>query len=82
MFRSFKVTIEYTRTKDIVYVKELLRHKQRYYMLIYTHLVSFQENSFDLRVANNVEEAQSLIEDGFEFVMSFEGKAVFKKRKQ
>jgi site-specific recombinase XerC len=44
--------MEYHRTKDILYVKELLGHKSIKNTLIYTHLVQFEEeNAFIVKVA-------------------------------
>ena len=81
-FRHWKATIEYHKTKDILYVKKLLGHKNIKNTLIYTHLVDFgEEDEFLSKVATNVEDAQKLIESGFEYVITFEDKMIFRKRK-
>ena len=45
-FRHWKATMEYHRTKDILYVKELLGHKSIKNTLIYTPLVDFEDQNF------------------------------------
>jgi len=68
-FRHWKATTEYHRTKDILFVKELLGHKSIKNTLIYTHLVDFsEEDSFICKVASNIDEFTALLESGFEFV--------------
>jgi hypothetical protein len=74
--------MEYHRTKDILYVKELLGHKSIKNTLVYTHLVSFEEeNAYIIKVASTIEEFTQLLESGFEYVSDFEGKKVLRKRK-
>jgi len=81
-FRHWKATTEYHRTKDILYVKELLGHKSLKNTLVYTHLVSFEEeNAYSVKVASTLTEFTKLIESGFEYVSDFEGKKVLRKRK-
>jgi integrase len=79
--RHYKATMEYARTKDILYVKELLGHVNIMNTLVYTHLVNFDNDSFVCKVAKTVEEATQLIEAGFEFVVDVEGEKLFRKRK-
>jgi len=68
--RHWKATMEYHRTKDILYVMKLLGHKSIANTLIYTQLVEFEGDEYHSAIANNVEEAQKLIEAGFEYVCS------------
>ena len=64
--------MEYHRTKDILYVKELLGHKSIKNTLIYTHLVDFEEdNAFIVKVALTIDEFTALLESGFEFVSDY-----------
>jgi len=50
--------------------------------LIYTHLVRFDtENKFYSATAKDINEAQKLIESGFEFATTFDGLMLFRKRK-
>ena len=81
-FRHWKATMEYHRTKDILYVKELLGHKSLKNTLVYTHLVSFEEeNAYTIKVASTIDEFTALLESGFEYISDFEGRKVLRKRK-
>jgi integrase len=79
--RHFKATMEYHRTKDILYVMNLLRHKNIKNTLVYTHLVDFGSDEYTCKVAKTIDEASKLIESGFEYVTELEGLKLFKKRK-
>ena len=81
--RHWKATMEYHRTKDILYVKQLLGHKSINSTLIYTQLVNFKEDEFHVRVARNAKEACELVEAGFEYVTGEydDGGKIFRKRK-
>jgi integrase len=80
--RHFKATMEYHRTKDILYVMKLLGHKNIANTLLYTQLVEFEENDqYCTAVADNVEDAQKLIQSGFEYVCNHENVMLFRKRK-
>ena len=80
--RHWKATIEYHRTKDILYVKELLGHKNIQNTLIYTHLVEFEENDqYIVKVAKKLDEFTELLELGFNYVSDYEGMKVLRKRK-
>jgi integrase len=80
-FRHWKATMEYAKTKDILYVMKLLGHKNIKNTLVYTQLVNFKEDEFIFKVAKTVDEAGSLIEAGFEYVCHHEGLMLFRKRK-
>jgi integrase len=81
-FRHWKATMEYHKTKDILHVMRLLGHKSIANTLIYTQLVEFEEDDkYYSAVAENVEEARKLVEDGFEFVCSAKDEMLFRKRK-
>jgi integrase len=81
-FRHWKATREYYKTKDILHVQWLLGHKRLSNTLIGTHLVNFSfEDDYICKVAKTVEEAKSLIESGFEFVLEISGVRLFRKRK-
>jgi integrase len=79
--RHFKATMEYHRTKDILYVMKLLGHKNIANTLIYTQLVEFEDDKYCSAIAHKVEEAQKLIELGFEYVCNYENVMLFRKRK-
>ncbi len=81
-FRHFFATKLYHQTKDILYVKKQLGHKNIQNTLIYTHLVDFgEENAFTVKIASTINEFTQLLESGFEYVSDFEGKKILKKRK-
>jgi len=73
--------MEYHRTKDILYVMELLGHRDIKTTLIYTQLIRFESDEYHSAVAKSVEEAMGLIEAGFEYVCDMEGVKLFRKRK-
>ena len=73
--------MEYHRTKDILYVMRLLGHKNIKNTLIYTQLVTFENDDFVCKVATNTKEAKELIEAGFDFVCKIENESLFRKRK-
>jgi hypothetical protein len=80
--RHWKATMEYHRTKDILYVMKLLGHKNIANTLIYTQLVEFEENDkFCTAIAKNVEDAEDLISAGFEYVCTYGDVMIFRKRK-
>jgi integrase len=81
-FRHWKATMEYHKTKDILYVKQLLGHKSIKNTLIYTHLVDFDENdSFTVKIATSIEEYTGLLEAGFEYISDYGDHKVCRKRK-
>jgi len=80
--------MEYHRTKDPFYVKEILGHKKLSSTQIYIHYEkmiygSFSNDEFTVRVATNVEEACELVEVGFDYVTGeyHDGGKIFRKRK-
>ncbi|MEM0007262.1 MAG: site-specific integrase [Candidatus Bathyarchaeia archaeon] len=79
--RHFKATMTYYKTRDILYVKEILGHVSIQNTLIYTHLVNFNENEWVCSVAKTIEEAKSLIEQGYDYVTTFDNIMLFRKRK-
>jgi len=80
--RHWKATMEYHKTKDILYVKQLLGHRSIDSTLKYTQLVSFEKpDQFKCRVANNIEEAKELVEAGFQYVTEIDSKKLFRKPK-
>jgi len=79
--RHFKGTMEYHRTKDIVYVQRILGHRSIQNTLRYVRLVNFPEDDFVCKVAKTVKEASELVEAGFDYVCDVEGYKLFRKRK-
>jgi integrase len=79
--RHWKATMEYAKTKDILYVKQVLGHKSIQNTLLYTQLISFRKDGFHSATAKTVQEAQQLVEAGFEYVCEFNDVKLFRKRK-
>jgi integrase len=80
--RHWKATNEYHKTKDILHVMKLLGHKNIQNTLLYTQLINFdEEDNFHSATAKNIQEAQKLVESGFEYVCAFEDTKLFRKRK-
>jgi len=80
--RHFYATMLYHKTKDILYVKQMLGHRSIQSTLIYTQLVDFENpEEYTCRIAENLEEARELIEAGFQYVTDIENKKLFRKRK-
>jgi len=81
-FRHWKATMEYHRTKDILYVKQLLGHKRIENTLIYTHLADFEEDDqYIVKIVSTIEEFTNLLENGFEYVSDYQNKKILRKRK-
>jgi hypothetical protein len=63
-------------------VKQQLGHKKIETTMLYTQLVNFPEDKeFVSATARTIQEAQKLIESGFEYVTTFDGIMLFRKRK-
>jgi len=79
--RHWKATMEYHRTKDILHVQQLLGHKSIKNTLIYTQLVTLEEDEYVCRVAKTPKHIQELIENGFEYICEQEDLKFFRRRK-
>jgi hypothetical protein len=73
--------MEYHKTKDILHVMRLLGHKNIKNTLIYTQLVTFEDDDYCCKAASNVKEASELIKAGYEYVTEMEHLKLFRKRK-
>jgi len=81
-FRHWKATMEYNKTKDILYVMKLLGHKSINSTLLYTQLINFEGDEYDVKVAETKEEITELLKVGFEWVgQDNNGLTYFRKRK-
>jgi hypothetical protein len=69
--RHWKATTEYAKTKDILHVMKILGHKNIQNTLLYTQLITFKNDDFHSATAKTVEDAQKLVEAGFEYVCDF-----------
>ncbi len=79
--RHWKATMEYAKTKDILHVMKMLGHRNIQNTLLYTQLISFQNDEFFSATAKPVQDAQKLIEAGFDYVCEYNEIKIFKKRK-
>ena len=80
--RHFFATMLYNKTKDILFVSQQLGHRNIKNTLKYTQLLQFENNdNYTCKVAQNVEQATELIENGFEYVTEMDGLKLFRKRK-
>ena len=50
-------------------------------ILIYTHLVEFEDNEYDATTASNIDEAKRLLEDGWEYTVTCNDAMLLRKRK-
>jgi len=73
--------MEYKKTRNILYVKQLLGHKRLENTEIYTHLIEFENDEYHSATATTIDEARKLVEDGFDYVTDIEGTKLFRKRK-
>lgn len=78
--------MEYHRTKDIMYVKEFLGHRNITNTMIYVHIEhgifhDGQPEQFHCRVVKTPEEITDLLEAGYDYVLQKDGLAYFRKRK-
>ena len=84
-FRHWKATMEYHKTKDPLYVKELLGHKKLDTTLLYVQVerTLFQSSTdeFTVKVARTPEEIKALLEVGFDYICEKDGLMFFRKRK-
>ena len=76
-------TTEYYKTKDSLHVKHVLGHRNIKNTLIYTCLVHFtEENEYVTKVTRDIEMAQRLLDNGFDYELtSPDGLMFFRKRK-
>ena len=81
-FRHYYATKLYYETKDLLLVKEMLGHRNIKNTMIYTHLVKMDtEDKYYSATAKTVEEATKLIEQGWQYVVTFNDVMIFRKRK-
>jgi len=81
-FRHYKGSTLYAATKDLFHVKNVLGHVNIQNTIVYIHLLAEEpDDSFIVKVANDLTEFTRLIELGFEFVTDYDGLKVLRKRK-
>ena len=79
-FRHWKATTEYHKTKDILHVMRILGHRNIQSTLLYTQLINFESDEFHSATAKTIQEAQKLVEAGFEYICDFNEVKLFRKR--
>ena len=60
---------------------KILGHKNIQNTLLYTQLIVFKSDEFHSATAKTVEDAQKLVEGGFEYVCDFGEVKLFRRRK-
>ncbi len=85
LIRHWFGTMEYHKKPDPDYIRRLLGHKRLSSTEIYINMekLVFGEGSKDyvVKVCSTIEELQSLLQVGFEYVTDFQGQKVLRKRK-
>jgi hypothetical protein len=72
----------YHKTRDILYVKQQLGHRCIENTMVYTQLMTFESDEYNTATASTTKEAESLIQAGFEYVVTTtENIMLFRKRK-
>jgi integrase/recombinase XerD len=82
--RHWFATTKYLKKGDIFHVKYLLGHRDIKSTLVYMHVAQAHLSNSDAyisKVAKTIEEAQKLIEQGFEYVTEMNEVKLFRKRK-
>jgi integrase len=80
-FRHFYATMLYAKTLNILKVQQALGHKNLTNTHLYTHLVNFDSDEYDVQIAESLEDAKKLLEAGFDYVTDMESRKLFRKRK-
>jgi len=73
--------MEYHQTEGILYVMRMLDNKFIDKTLLYTQLVNFEGDEYDVKVSEKKEEIIALLEAGFDWVGQDGGLTYFRKRK-
>ena len=80
-FRHFFATMLYAKTLNILKVQRALGHRNINNTVIYTHLIDFRSDEYEVQIAETVQEAKKLGEAGFEHYDTIENAHLYKKRK-
>ena len=75
--------MEFHRTKNILYVKQILGHKKLENTELYTHLINFESDEWHVAHARDIDEESKLLEAGYEYVRYSDKDcvAIYRKRK-
>jgi len=80
-FRHFFATMLYAKTLNILKVQRALGHRNINNTIIYTHLIDFRSDEYEVQIAETVEEAKKLGEAGFEHYDTIGDSHLYRKRK-
>ena len=80
-FRHFFATMLYAKTLKLVKVQQALGHKNINNTTIYTHLIDFKADEYEVQVAETIEEAKKLGEAGFEHYDTIDSYHLYRRRK-
>jgi len=81
-FRHYYATMLYAKTRDLLYVKQQMGHKNIETTLIYVQLLNLaDEDEWTCKTANTIKEIKDLIENGFTYITEHNGTKLFRKRK-
>jgi len=75
-----ETTIEYHKTKDFLYIQQLLEHKNVQNTI--KQLVQFENKEFYFAAATTTKEAKELLTKGFEYVVEKNQVMLFRKPKR
>ena len=81
-FRHWGATITYHYTRKILLVQKLLGHKSIQNTMVYTRLVHFKDDEFEVETASSVEEAKDLLKAGFDYITDKNGIMLFRRPKR
>jgi integrase len=80
-FRHFYATMLYAKTLNILRVQQSLGHKNINNTQIYTHLIDFKSEEYEVQIAETVEESKKLREAGFEHYDTIGNQHLYSRRK-
>ena len=79
--RHYFATMLYAKTRDILYVKNQMGHKNIDTTLIYTQLLNLDTDEWTVKTATDIKQATELLEAGFEYIQDIDGTKLYRKRK-
>jgi hypothetical protein len=73
--------MEYHKTKDILHVMKMLGHKSITSTLLYTQIVSFEGDEYDVKIEESKERIEVRLKVGYEWVgQDNKGQVYLRKR--
>jgi integrase len=79
--RHFFATMLYAKTLNIIKVQQSLGHKNLNNTQIYTHLIAFKAEEYEVQIAETAEEAKKFGEAGFEHYDTIDRQHLYRRRK-